>query len=405
MFINDSVHGLIKLTGLQQELMMAPEIQRLQWIKQLGLAFLCYPGAVHTRISHSLGVSYLANRIATYLNFNEDEIRMVEAAGLLHDIGHLPFSHTLESILERDHMEITRDIVIGRLELPIKSSGQIPKILKKYGLDPERVGDLITSRYDGKGSLQSIIFGDCDADQLDYLIRDAYFCGVSHGNIDIYRIIYTMVLSVKEDKILILEKGIPAIEEMLVARDHMYSAVYTHKTARIAELMLLRAVESAMEYLGDFYHYIDAQLITELRNTTDIAKNVVDRLISRNLYKAAYRIYSHQLDMKEIVIKLSSKYTERELESIIIKESGLKNGDVFVDLPIDMLNLSEPRLKEINIKILTKNYEIKDLIEVSPLTKSLLMKESTQLIFGVYTAPENREIVKKIVIGIIDEFK
>jgi HD superfamily phosphohydrolase len=393
MFINDSIHGLLRVNQLQQDLLAQPEVQRLQWIKQLGLSFLCYPGAVHTRISHSLGVSYVASKMAKHLDFPESDVLLIEAAAMLHDIGHLPFSHALEPLLDEDHMKISEDIITGKLIMPIDGAGNIPKILEKHHISPEEVGELVTCNFSRNNALQKMIFGDCDADQMDYLVRDAYFCGVPHGNIDIDRIIYTTALSNDGNRLLLLEKGIEAIEEMIVARDHMYSSIYTHKTGRIAETMLLRACESVKEKLINFNFMIDAQLLSKLLEFGGFSKEIANRLITRRLYKTASVILSHDEDLIEKLITIMKDKTPQELEKELCERCNLECGKVIVDFPNSTLELTEPRLREINITVLTKKHEEFPLHKISELTNALLNKKAVQMIVGIYTPEEYRSIV------------
>ncbi|NYZ80036.1 HD domain-containing protein, partial [Candidatus Micrarchaeota archaeon] len=130
--INDPVHGHITLTPLQERLIETPELQRLAWVRQLGLTKLVFPGANNTRIEHSLGVSFIAGEIAEHLEVSESERNLVQAAGLLHDIGHAPFSHTLETLLRFDHMVFTGELITGKKKMPIPNAGQIPDILKEF---------------------------------------------------------------------------------------------------------------------------------------------------------------------------------------------------------------------------------------------------------------------------------
>jgi len=394
MFINDSIHGFLRINQLQQELLSQPEVQRLQWIKQLGLSFLCYPGAVHTRISHSLGVSFVASKIAKYLDFPEKDVLLIEAAAMLHDIGHLPFSHALEPLLDKDHMDISKEIILGNMIMPIKGSGNIPSILEKYHISPLEVSQLVTCEFKRNNALQKMIFGDCDADQMDYLVRDAYYCGVPHGNIDIDRIIYTTALSNDGKSLLILEKGIEAIEEMLVARDHMYSSIYTHKTGRIAERMLLKACSSVKDKLKDFNFMIDAELLCKLREFGGFSSSIAERLVTRKLYKTAFVILSHEAIQKEKLLRLMENMTTDELEKELCNRCSLDCGQIIVDLPNTALELTEPRMRNINITVLTKNHEEYPLHSISELTNALLNKKAVQMILGIYTPEENRDIVK-----------
>ena len=152
--IHDSVHGSVRVWDLYLKLLERPEMQRLHHVHQLGLAHLVFPGANHTRLEHSLGTFFIAGKMATSLGLDDHEIEEVLAAALLHDLGHPPFSHTLETVIRdrtgKDHMEVTRSIILGEMKgLPERSiellgeMGPISDLLESHGLSAERVGDLI----------------------------------------------------------------------------------------------------------------------------------------------------------------------------------------------------------------------------------------------------------------------
>ncbi|MEM2899257.1 MAG: HD domain-containing protein, partial [Thermoplasmata archaeon] len=253
--IHDPIHGSIKMEGSLLDLLETPEVQKLHGIHQLGLAYLVFPGAHHTRLEHSLGVCHFAKRMAEELNLSKEEKLTVQAAGLLHDLGHGPYSHTLEHVLHMklgiDHMELTKDIITGKHD-SIKDFNdgryRIHEILEKAGLDPKKVASLVTGEDNEnnfelfskesteKRYLAQIIHSPIDADQIDYLLRDSHYTGVAAGTIDNHRLLQTLALH--NGELVITKGGINALEGMLVARALMYSTVYFHKTVRIAEGML-----------------------------------------------------------------------------------------------------------------------------------------------------------------------
>ncbi|MFQ6060265.1 MAG: HD domain-containing protein, partial [Thermoplasmata archaeon] len=253
--IHDSIYGTMKVESLVLDLMETLEMQRLNGIKQLGLTYLVFPGANHTRIEHSLGTSYLAKRIAETLSLENSERNLLIAAALLHDIGHGPFSHTLEATLERsigmDHIELTKRIIIGEEDnISEEERGAFPyvkrvhEVLEKHNIDPQEVSDLIAvprspeptglylekcQKFDNrKRYLAQLINSPIDVDQIDYLLRDAYYTGVAHGIIDVDRLVQT--LRVHNNDIVVDRKGLSALEGMFVARALMFSSVYFHKT-------------------------------------------------------------------------------------------------------------------------------------------------------------------------------
>jgi len=403
--IHDVVHGSIKLESFMLELAKAPEVNRLHNIKQLGLVYLVFPGAQHTRFEHSMGVSYIADRIAQELKIDLGERDLVRAAGFLHDVGHGPYSHTLEyifhDILGLDHMEITKDIITGKQDImegveQYLDYRSIPSILEDFGLDPKEVADLVTGTTENMGHpflnvsesgqqffnerkyLAQIIHGSIDADQLDYLIRDSYYTGVAHGTVDLDRLLKTM--EIFNNDLIIHRKGVPAVEGMLVARALMYSSVYFHKTARIAETMLSRAVELSLDDREetDIFSMMDMDLLNWLESRSEIGREMSYRIKYRNLYKKAYELDLDHLD-EDQRLELSDLATPRErrrMEEELCRKAGIPNGKAFIDIPAPELLISEPRLTKTNVKILDDN-KVYTLPKFSPLANALRKRRVT----------------------------
>ncbi len=369
--IRDSVHGNISLDNLALELMSLPELQRLHGIRQLGFTYLVYPGANHTRLEHSLGTYHVARRMADSVELGREERDMVAAAAFLHDIGHGPFSHTLEYLLHertgKDHVEITREMVAGRRRLADSGGGEsIKEVLGNFGID----ADDIVSILDGSmGYLSEMIHGSIDADQIDYLLRDAHYTGVAYGVIDFDRLMQTIRLH--DSHIVVEKKGISAIESMLVARSLMYSAVYLHKTVRIAELMLMRAVKRAEPF--DFSQMVDGELVEHLKHMGDLQRDIALRLKYRRLFKRAYvkTLSEMKTEEKEYLAEIKAE----EMEDEIARKAGLDEGYVIVDAPGRDILLSEPRLKKMDVKILDNG--IKSLSSYTPLANALQMRGVT----------------------------
>ncbi|KAA0002314.1 MAG: HD domain-containing protein [Thermoplasmata archaeon] len=382
-FIRDSLYGNIKIDGVFLQLMESPEIQRLSGIKQLGLTYLVYPGANHTRLEHSLGTSYMARKIATALDFNET---IAGVAALLHDIGHGPFSHTLEYLQHRrmgkSHVDITKEMILGHLFLPDYEYGiTIKDILSDYGIEARKIVDMI------EGKTSKIVNGALDADQMDYLMRDAYYTGVAYGVIDSDRIIQTMKLH--DDEIVFEKKGISALESMLVARALMYSSVYLHKTVRIAELMLVKAVELAEPF--DFWYMNDGELMEKLKSMGGYQKEIALRLKYRKLFKKAISINLFELNEKqrEAIEEMDIKEMEMKISNKIGRE-----GYVIIDMPGKDILLSEPRLKKMDIKIIDGD-KIIPLHECTPIAHAIKAREITEWSIMVCTPEKYRAEVKK----------
>ncbi len=374
--IHDAVHGSIKVEEPLLSLLETPEVQRMSNIRQLGLNYLVFPGANHTRLEHSLGVSHLAGIIGKNLNLKDDEIILLRIAGLLHDIGHAPFSHTLENYIidktGKNHMEIGNEIIKGKLDIVAKDfmeRKRIDEILNESGIDVSTITNIIYSKHnypqstlfqeekDEKFYLKSIISGDLDADQLDYLMRDSHYTGVGYGVIDLPRILNTMML--RKNMIVYDKKGIEALESVIVARALMYSSVYFHKTARIAETMLLRAVEHANMDPLDIIKMNDSELVSALMERNGYPREIALRIKYRKLFKKVL-----------IMENYGEKINVRKMEREIAETANIPEGYVIIDYPS---YVSETRMN-LDAYIFDGN-KITSLNEVSKIVRALKMRK------------------------------
>jgi HD superfamily phosphohydrolase len=240
--INDPVYGFITIDHpLIFEIISHPYYQRLRRIHQMAFASLVYPGAVHTRLHHSLGAYHLMCNALTELRnkgvaITEEEELSAKIAILLHDIGHGPYSHALEKKLIRDVHHEDISILIMQL-LNEKFNGQLQTAI-----------DIFKGTY-SKKFLHQLVSGQLDMDRMDYLSRDAFFTGVSEGVIGYDRILKMLV--VHEGELMVEEKAIYSVEKFLVARRLMYWQVYLHKAVVVAEKMLVKIIERAQELLAN----------------------------------------------------------------------------------------------------------------------------------------------------------
>ncbi len=428
--IHDAIHGSIKFEEVTLRLLETPEMQRLSGIKQLGLGYLVFPGANHTRLEHSIGVGYVAGRMGEVLGLTKEEVDTLKAAGMLHDLGHSPFSHTLEYLLyektKLDHMEITTKIIEGKIDLleglEIEERERIHEILNDYSLDTKQINKMILgeteelsldsfeeghrSFFGGeKNYLVNMISGSLDADQIDYLLRDAHYTGVAHGAIDFPRILHT--LKIKNGELMIDKKGVPALEGMLVARALMYSAVYFHKTNRIGELMLSRAVEEIeLDNWLDIYRYNDSELISLMLNQGGYPREIALRLKYRRLFKKVIvRNFEeledgHEENYKDVLLKLCDLKERRKVEREIAESAGVDSRYVLIDIPSRNVILSEPRLTKTNVKVV-ENGHVYSLSKFSPLARALQTRKVQDWAIMVITPKEHREKVKKVAERII----
>ncbi|AEC51303.1 hypothetical protein PNA2_0386 [Pyrococcus sp. NA2] len=400
--IHDAVHGSMKIPEEIIKLVDTPEFQRLRGIKQLGLANLVYPGANHTRFEHSLGTWYLARKLAFELSLPPEESLLIQLAALLHDIGHGPFSHTFERVYRdrlgfQDHMEVSKEIIEGKIQI-CEDGGELQDLISSLGYDPREVSALIVGEHEKK-YLRMIIHGDIDVDQLDYLTRDAHYTGVAHGIIDLERLL--TVMKVHDGELVIDEKGVEAVEGMLVARSLMYSRVYFHRTVKIAEGMLIRAVEFALDEgeLRDFWKMTDDRLMIELEDLGDYPGEIIKRIRTRRLFKAAVVVGPENLspeDRKVLTSLYRSVKKRKRIENELAESVGAREGEVILELSIPELILSEPRLKQVEVNVLLDGNRIEPIAKVTPLASAIKRRQTPRWVLIIATSPEYLEKVRGI---------
>ena len=252
--IRDPIHNFVELCDEERAAIDTPVFQRLRGIRQLAMTYLVYPGALHTRWEHSAGVCHLAGRVVAELrsrpgaDISDGDVRTVRAAALLHDIGHGPFSHVSEAVLDQ------RNGVRGVHEaISVAIMRTDPGLIEVFGqAGCDRAADLVAHEGDfaTRSALRDIVSGPTDADKLDYLLRDAYFAGVAYGRYDLGRLIDTVTVinpGGAESYLGFDADGLWAVEGLLLARHHMHRQVYGHKTRIAADIMVERALTDGLD--------------------------------------------------------------------------------------------------------------------------------------------------------------
>lgn len=378
--IHDSIYGTMKVEPLELDLMETLEMQRLNGIKQLGLSYLVFPGANHTRIEHSLGTGHLAKRISDVLTLEKPERDLLVSAGLLHDVGHGPFSHTLETTLEQaigmNHMDLTKKIITGEEDNISKEEREafphvprVREVLEEHDVNADEVASLISTPhpshsttlhmdkgqefFNEKGYLTQLINSPIDIDQIDYLLRDAYYTGVAHGIIDVDRLVQTF--AIHHNDLVVDRKGLSALEGMFVARALMFSSVYFHKTVRIAELMLARAVENWKGLdPSSIQRMVDSELMSSLTEQGGFQKDIAMKIKYRKLYKKAYVGKKKDLteEQAEGLKRFEDPRQRKKVERELCKRASAPEGCVIVDYPPAEIKRTEPRISKTDIRVL-----------------------------------------------------
>jgi uncharacterized protein len=335
--IRDPLWNNIRLDPLSFELIDSPAFQRLRYVRQLGLAFLVYPGATHSRFEHALGTFHLARRTLNLFEELDDfaaigrgECALTRTAALLHDIGHYPFSHALEEIGAMHHEDVAH---------PLIAEGEVGEVLRReLGADaPQRIIALIRGESDSP--LQGLISGSIDLDKLDYLRRDAFMCGVSYGEIDVDRLINALTIvrdpETNEPRVGMVEKGLSALESLLFAKYQMYRNVYWHHAVRSATAMYKRLVADALDAGA-----LDARTLAGF--TDEGILHVLDErapssllaaLRARRLYKRAFETPAANLPLDAGEWIADNRELTVQVENALALELGLAPGDVLLDYP------------------------------------------------------------------------
>jgi len=338
LYIRDPLWGSIAVDPVAARLLDTPALQRLRYVRQLGLAHLVYPGASHSRFEHALGAYHLARRALANLHeagglkaLPADEPAVVSAAALLHDVGHYPFSHALEEIGAPHHEALAEALV---------TIGPVAEILRsEVGTDaPERVFALISSK--SESPLQGLISGSFDLDKTDYLKRDARMCGVPYGEIDEDRLLQSMLVLTDPESgrayVGIREKGLSAVETLLFAKYQMYRNVYWHHACRSATAMYKRIVERAVERgalaTGGLGSFTDEGLLhaVEAGGGNDA---MLAALRARRLFKRAYEVPAAALNMEALEWIADDRVRTRDAEARIARRLKLDPQDVLLDFP------------------------------------------------------------------------
>jgi len=248
----DPVHKSVYVQEqLIWNLINTKEFQRLRRIRQLGTSYLTFHGAEHSRFSHSLGVYEITRRIISQFERNEypdwprEERLPALCAALLHDLGHGPFSHSIEDVFDTDHEDWTCRIITGDTEV----NQALREVDERF---PERVAAIIKKKYD-KPIVVNLVSSQMDADRMDYLLRDAYFTGVHYGTFDLERIL--RVLRPHQGRIVVKESGMHAVEDYLMSRYQMYWQVYFHPVTRSSEIILRQILRRAKELYHNGYKF------------------------------------------------------------------------------------------------------------------------------------------------------
>lgn len=338
--VRDPLWNNIRLEPEALAVVDTPAFQRLRYVRQLGHAFLVYPGATHTRFEHALGTYHLARRVLTQLEEIEGrrpdpaEGLAVRIAALLHDVGHYPFSHALEEAGLPHH----EDLAARHL-----TAGPLAAVLQRIAVPAERL--LAAIQGTSANPLAGIVAGSLDVDKLDYLSRDATMCGVPYGVIDVDRLLTALTLA--DGRLALHAKGLAALESLLFAKYQMYRNVYWHHAVRSATAMFKRLVRRTIAA-----GRVSAEAVavaTDDSLTHDLGQHdttgLAAALRERRLAKRALDIAGTDLPAETATWPSTNPDLLQQVEERLAREAGLGPDDLFLDFP------SKPSMLDVTIPV------------------------------------------------------
>jgi HD superfamily phosphohydrolase len=401
--ITDPVHRSIRFSQVEKEIIDTPTFQRLRRIRQLAGAHLVYPSAQHSRFEHSLGAMHIAglageSLLAKGYIDNAEVVEELRLAALLHDIGHGPFSHLFEEVLE--HRCKTSHERMGRR---IITETEIADVLRSHGHSAEQVCKL--SFVSQKVTfLNEIISGALSADIMDYLPRDGLFTGAEYAKVDYHRIVGS--LEVWKNRLAINKSALNSLESMLISRYEMFRAVYFHKTVRAAEVMLLESMLAADEEmgltdisLGNYLNLTD-ELTLEKLCSIDVSVGSTSR---QRFAAEIARDYRDRRLLKSVYEKLLQKRGRNQMDRKMLQSTANRIADaahvardsVFVDASkAPSMPLTPSKEEMMSILVVDK-----EKVEEIPVSKLPLIESISGFfdMLRVYTTAESREKVERSV--------
>jgi uncharacterized protein len=395
--ITDPIHKYIRFSHVEKQLIDSPAFQRLRRIRQLAGAHLVYPSAQHSRFEHSLGTMHIAGLAGETLLGKEyidhtEVVQDLRLAALLHDIGHGPFSHLFEEVLEyhcnTSHEELGKKIIM---------QSEISDILERYGYSAHQICRLSFGQ-SKVNFMNEIISGGLSADIMDYLPRDGLFTGAEYAKLDYHRLVSS--LEVSKNRLAINKSALNSLESMLISRYEMFKAVYFHKTVRSAEVMLLRSMISADEALGltntSLHNYlaltdeVTLERLCALSGRYSFSGKMARDYRERRLLKSVYEKFLHKRDKQRI-----DRKALEALASHIADVADVDTNYVFVDVsraPSMPLTPSKEEMYSVLIVDKDRVYEMP--VSEIPLVESI---SGFFDMLRVYTTAENREKVERAI--------
>lgn len=410
-FIKDPIHGYIQLSQAERSVVDTRPVQRLRRLRQLAGSEFVYPAANHTRFEHVLGVMHLAGTLSEVLAAQLDtrDKEQMRLAGLLHDIGHGPFSHVFEPLVVK-HLKKTHEDFVPWLVNETEIAGS----LEDAGFEPKAVGLLAVGRLKDRKRpyLDQIISSSVDVDKMDFVVRDSFHTGAGYGSVDVHRLLYTM--DVIDGSLAVDRRAVATLESFLLARLESFRTIYFHRASRAVQIMIVQALEAAKDELNllsfdkpeDYLRLDDYKVWTDLKESKK-SRKIMQDLEDRKLLKCAYEktVYARE----ELVSNVITKERVRgQIEEEIAQAAKVNSEEVKIDVPtlpsVPYHNAVE--IQSLDIPVFQRNQKgKKEIVELSEVSRVIGVLRTFMNLVRVYTKDEYRQRVESAAKQVLGEFQ
>jgi len=409
--IKDPVYGYVYITEKEKEVIDSYPVQRLRRLRQLAGAEYVYPGANHTRFEHSVGVMYLAGKVVENPNVsqivNEEDVEAVRIAGLLHDVGHGPFSHVFEHLLTKKLGKTHEDMTVW-----IIKNSELKDVISRLGHHPQYIaemaaGSLLESQ---KAFLNQIVRSSIDVDKLDFVVRDTYHTGAEYGFVDIFRLIHSF--DVLDGNLAVDMGALSTLESFIIARIESFKSIYFHRVGRAAQIMLAIALEKADPELGlsafktpEEYLAMDDYTVWTMLKNCKKSSQIIKDLERRIMLKCAYEQTFYVKD-KTVSNIFSAEEFRKQIRDKIAEKANVEPDAIIIDVPtVPSVPYHHSMFMEpMEIPVFSKSRdgkkEVRRLSEISGIFEVL---KGFINILRVYTSEKNRARVAEAALKVLGE--
>ncbi|MEM1566285.1 MAG: HD domain-containing protein [Candidatus Bathyarchaeia archaeon] len=409
--VKDPIYGYVYITESEREVIDSYPVQRLRRLRQLAGAEYVYPGANHTRFEHSVGVMYLSGKVVENPNISqtvsEEDVEAVRLAGLLHDVGHGPFSHVFEHLLTKKLGKTHEDMTVW-----IIKNSELKDVLGKLGHNPEYIAEMAAGYLPdrSKAFLNQIIRSSIDVDKLDFVVRDTYHTGAEYGFVDIFRLIHSF--DVLDGNLAVDIGALSTLESFIIARIESFKSIYFHRVGRAVQIMLATALEKADPELGlstfktpeEYLDMDDYTVWTMLRNC-EKSRQIIKDLERRRMLKCAYEQTFYVKD-KTVSNIFSAEEFRNQVRDRIAREANVEPDTIMIDVPTvpsvpyHHSMFVEPMEIPVFSKTRDGRKEVRRLSEISGIFEVL---KGFINILRVYTDEKNRARVAEAAVKVLGE--